>query len=74
MSSPIGTLMVEAEKKSKGKPNGHTSEAPCGCAVTVSRFGANSKRIDPQRCSEHAIIRVTPEPSKGRRRGSVVEV
>lgn len=73
--SPIGSLMVEAEKKSKGKASGHTAVATCGCEVAVSRFGSGSQRISPSRCAQHALQREAPAaPSKRGRRKVEVEV
>lgn len=72
--SPIGALMVTAEKHSRKKPNGHTETAPCGCQVTVARFGASSQRISPERCSEHPLTGQPVPSGRGPRRGKVVEV
>jgi hypothetical protein len=55
MPTPIGTLIVEAEGKTKRIGSEYTAKAPCGCEVRLSRFsaGGTSNLITP--CSEHAL-------------------
>lgn len=56
--SPIGSLIVEAEKHSAKKASkAHTATAPCACQVTVSRFSAHGSTIKIERCSEHPVRR-----------------
>jgi hypothetical protein len=51
--SPIGGLILDAERKAKKKAGGHASSAPCGCEVTVRWFSANSRSTSFDRCPEH---------------------
>jgi hypothetical protein len=56
MTSPVGELILDAEKRAQKKGTKvHTSEAPCGCQVTVSWFGEASRTTKTERCTEHAL-------------------
>ena len=50
---PVGLLYLDAVKKAKKKAHGHTSEAPCGCAVTVTYFSEISHSTKFERCAAH---------------------
>lgn len=73
MSSPIGSLIVEAEKAAKKKANGHTAVAKgCTCEVTVVWISQSSNRVSISRCVEHVLERPVPAKAKGKRRGEVL--
>jgi hypothetical protein len=57
MANPVGLLILDAEKRAKKKAGGHTSEAPCGCRVTVSWFSEHSRSNKIERCTEHEYPR-----------------
>lgn len=68
MSSPIGALMIEAEKKAAKKANGHTEQAAdCTCEVEVNFLTKVSTRIRTSRCAEHQLVRESPAAKKRRR-------
>lgn len=61
--SPVGTLILDAEQRSAKKATKtHTSEAPCGCQVTVAWFSEHSRSNAIERCTEHAL-----DPNRKRR-------
>lgn len=67
--SPIGALMLDAERRGKKKSTGtHTSQKDCGCEVEVSWFSENSRRVAFRHCSVHATPRPTVGSSKPARR------
>lgn len=51
--SPIGRLYLEAEKNSARKANGHTSDASCGCQVTVQHVSPDTQLITFNPCQKH---------------------
>jgi hypothetical protein len=58
MQSPVGSLILDAETRSKKKPSKvHTSKADCGCEVTVSWFSEDSRTTKTVRCPEHEFVR-----------------
>lgn len=57
MTDPVGRLIVEAERKARKKPNGHTATAECGCQVTITWFSERSNRAEIDRCADHPIER-----------------
>ena len=65
MSSPVGSLILDAEKRAKKKSGGHTSVAPCGCQVVVTWFSETSRSNKIERCPEHEFPR---DKKTGRKR------
>lgn len=53
-TSPQGALYLDAQKRAKGKVNGHESKAKCGCAVHVAWFSEDSHSVTFKPCHEHA--------------------
>jgi hypothetical protein len=56
MISPIGELLQKSTAVALKKVGrSHTSEAPCGCQVTVASLSSSSTTNRIERCTEHAL-------------------